>query len=565
MPIIDGAEADRLRKKGLQLKNQRDSKWLPKWKNQRDFLSPNDGQFEGDEQNDGKRRDQRLNNKKPVRAAQIAGAGMSSGMASQARPWFTLQAPEGIPRSNSVQRWLYQVEENMRNTLAKTNLYNILPIAFRSQAVYGTAAISALPHDQDTVRFYHYPIGTYALDVSSDGVVDTFYREFTMTPRQMAQQFGLKNLSPNSQAKAERGEYVNICICHLVEPNADADSSKADKLSKRWRSTYWESGTNDGSVLRQSGFDTFPIMAPRWDVNGNNTYGDGPGDVALGKSQELQLLESDKMRVIQQYARPSVAAPVSMRGQNNNLVPGGVVWVPDNMVGTAYQPTYTPDPNTLPNLRAEINECVNEIEEAFYVDLFLLISQSEGTMTAYEVSQRKEEKMLMLGPVVERNNDELFDPIMDQVFAIMLEQSTPRWMGLLPGEPLIPEPPDELRGVPLTIEYVSILAQAQKAVAVGSIERALQFTGLLVKSGVQDAFDKIDTDEAQEAYYTAIGAPPTMIRDAEMVAAIRQGRFAAQQQQQQMVQAQAVVDGAKTLAETPTGGNTALSALLGTG
>jgi putative ubiquitin-RnfH superfamily antitoxin RatB of RatAB toxin-antitoxin module len=195
--------------------------------------------------------------------------------------------------------------------------------------------------------------------------------------------------------------------------------------------------------------------------------------------------------------------------------------------------------------------------------LFLLISQSEGTMTAYEVSQRKEEKMLMLGPVVERNNDELFDPLMNQVFAVMLEQSMPRWMGLLPGVPLIPPPPEELAGVPLTVEYVSILAQAQKSVAAGSIERALQFTSMLVQSGVQDAFDAIDTDEAQKGYYAAIGAPPIMLRDAKQVEAIRQARAEQAAQQQQMEQAAAMVEGAKTLSETPTGGDTALTALTG--
>jgi hypothetical protein len=563
MPKLAIAEAERLRKKGGQLVKDRDSSWLAKWKNMRDFLAPNDGQFEGDRPNDGERRDRKMNNKRPMRSAQIAAAGMASGMASQARPWFALSAPNGVQESAAIDRWLYEVADAIRLVLSKSNLYNILPQVFHSQAVYGTAAMSALPDDEDVIRFHHYPVGTFALDTSARGVVDTFYREYTMTPRQMAQQFGKDNLSVNVKNAAERGELTPIKVCHLIEPNPDADMQRVDNAAMPWRSTYWEKGGNDGMVLRQSGFSAFPIMAPRWDVNGVNVYGTGPGDVALGKSRELQLLEADKLRVVQQYARPAVTAPLSMRGQAASLVPGGIAWVPDNLVGQSFQPAYTPDPNILPNLRSEINECIAAIAEAFFEDLFLLISQSEGTMTAYEVSQRKEEKMLMLGPVVERNNDELFDPLMNQVFAVMLEQSMPRWMGLLPGVPLIPPPPEELAGVPLTVEYVSILAQAQKSVAAGSIERALQFTSMLVQSGVQNAFDAIDTDEAQKGYYEAIGAPPIMLRDAKQVEAIRQGRAAALQQQQQSEQAMAMVQGAKTLSETPTGGDTALSALTG--
>lgn len=563
MPKITHMEFERVTRKGYQLKLDRDKSWLPKWKDMRDFLSPNDGQFEGDTPNDGRRRDTKMNNKRPMRSAQIAAAGMATGMASQARPWFNLEAPTGVPRTAAVQRWLYEVQESIRAVLAKSNLYNVLPQVFHSQSVYGTAAMSALPDDQDVIRFHHYPVGTFSLDTSSRGVVDTFYREYTMTPRQMAQQFGVENLSVGAKAAAELGNITPLCVCHLIEPNPDADMKRVDNKAMPWRSTYWEKGSADGMVLRQSGFATFPIMAPRWDVNGTNVYGTGPGDVALGKSRELQLLEADKLRVVQQYARPAVVAPISMRGQQNSLVPGGVTWVPDSMAGMAFRPSYTPDPAVLPNLRAEINECIGAIAEAFFEDLFLLISQSEGTMTAYEVSQRKEEKMLMLGPVVERNNDELFDPLMDQVFSVMLEQSTPRWMGLLPGEPLIPPPPEELTGVPLRIEYISILAQAQKAVAVGSIERAVNFTNMLVQAGHQDASDKVDSDVAQELYYTAVGAPPTMMRDAQQVQAIRQGRAQQQAQQQQMEQAMAMANSAKTLAETPTDGDTALNALVG--
>lgn len=563
MPRINLTEAQRVRDKGEQLKKDRDSKWIPKWKHQRDYLAPSDGQFEGDLPNDGKRRDQKMNNKRPTRSAQIMAAGMASGMASQARPWFVVDAPNGVPRTSAVQRWLYQVQESMRAVMAKSNLYNILPQLFHSEGVYGIGCMAALPDEADIVRCYHYPVGTFALDVSARGVIDTFYREYTATARQLAQQFGIDSLSPGAKAAAERGSLEAIYCSHLIEPNPDADMTRADNLSMPWRSTYWEKGSNDGMVLRQSGFESFPIMAPRWEVNGVNVYGTGPGDVALGKSRELQLLEADKLRLVQQIARPAVAAPISMRGQAQNLVPGGVVWVPDQLVGAAFRPTYEPHPAALPNIRGEINECERAISEAFFEDLFLLISQSDGQMTATEVIQRKEEKMLMLGPVVERNNDELFDPLMDQFFAIMLEQSMPRWMGLLPGEPLIPPPPEELRGVPLQIEYVSILAQAQKAVAVGSIERAMQFTGMLVGAGVQDAFDKIDTDEAQAAYYTAIGAPPTMIRDAEQVAMMRQARAQAIQQKMLQEQGTALVNGAKTLAETPTTGDTALAALLG--
>lgn len=562
MPKIDAKEAERLSKKGLQLKAERDEKWLPKWKNQRDYLAPADGQFEGDLKNDGKRRDQRINNQKPVRSAKIGAAGMASGLASQSRPWILIQPPQGVPNNSAVQQWLYSVQQSIHGVLARSNFYNILPQVCHSEMVYGTGAMSALPDDEDVVRFYHYPVGTFALATSARGQIDTFYREYSMTPRQIVQQFGKDNCSAQVKLLAEQGQNTNICVCHLIEPNPDADMAKMDSRSMPWKSTYWEDGKQNECILRQSGFKSFPIMAPRWDVNGVNVYGTGPGDVAIGKSQELQLLEADKMRLVQLYARPSLTAPISIRGQGASTVPGGITWVPDNLVGAAMRPSYEPNPAALVNVRAEIAECEQDISEAFYEDLFLLISQSEGTMTAYEVAQRKEEKMLMLGPVVERNNDELFDPLIDQVFSIMYEASIPYWMGLREGEPLIPPPPEELQGVPLRVEYVSILSQAQKAVAASGIERAIQFTSLLAQAQ-PDAFDKINSDVAQEEYFTAIGVPPTLLRSQDEVDAIRQARAQAQQQQIMAEQAAQMVDSAKTLSETPTTGDSALTAMIG--
>lgn len=556
-------ERERLTKKSFQLKQERDKTWLTKWKDQRDYIAPADGQFEGDQQNSGERRDGKINNPRARRSAQICAAGMASGMTSQARPWFEVAQPEGVPQTIAVRTWLYQVQEAIRNTLSKSNVYSTFPQVFHSEGVYGTGIMAGIPDEQNVVRFKHFPTGTYSLATNDKGEIDTFYRCYKMQPRQMAQQFGIDNLSPQVKIQAENGDMVWIDVHHMIEPNPDADMSKMTNTRMPWKSTYWET-SQDGvrkGILRQSGFRTFPIFPARWDVNGDNVYGTGPGDVALGKAKELQLLEADKLRIVQQLARPAQAAPASLRGQLGNVVPGKIVYMPDALVGLAMKPIYTPDARAPSMVYGEIQNVENSIREAFYEDLFLMISQSDGTMTAYEVAQRKEEKMLMLGPVVERNNSEFLDPLIAWVFDQLVERSVPYWIGLKQGEAPIPPPPEELQGVELKIEYISILAQAQRAVAVGSIERAVQFTGMLVGAGFADAADKLNVDAAQDEYYEAIGAPPTILRGEDEVAALRQARAQQSAAQQAQEQGLALAQGAKTLSETSTDGDTALSAI----
>lgn len=558
-------EAERLHKKYTALKNERDKSWTTVYRDQRAFISPYSGQFEGDITNSGQRRDQKINNPKPIRSSERLAAGMISGMASKSRPWFELLRPKDAPDTMNVRRWIYALQESMRTVLAKSNAYSVMEQTFHSEGVYGTASLSGVPHKDTVIHFTPYPCGSYTLDTNSDGIVDTFARCESMTPRQMAQKFGIENLCPSTRLAAERGDMARVLVYHLIEPNPDADMRYVTSMSMPWRSTYWESsysGETKG-VLRRSGFNSFPIAAPRWNVTDNNVYGTGPGHVALSKSRELQKLESDKMRMISHMANPNRTAPISLKGMGGgSIVPGGINWVPDNLIGVAMQPTYVPRADGVIAVRSEIAECEQDIGEAFFEDLFLMITASDRDMTAYEVARRQEEKISLLGPVIERNETELLDRIITLTFEAMLEQSRPRWMGLLPGQPLIPPPPEELENITLDVGYIGILSQARKAVATSSIERAFDFTARMVQAGFQDAGDKLNPDMAQNEYYDAIGAPPTILRSDEEVAAIRDQRAQQQQQLMAMQQGQALADGAKTLSETPTGGDTALSAVM---
>jgi hypothetical protein len=167
----------------------------------------------------------------------------------------------------------------------------------------------------------------------------------------------------------------------------------------------------------------------------------------------------------------------------------------------------------------------------------MIANDTRSNITAREIQERHEEKLLMLGPVLERLNDELLDPLIDRTFGIMLRRG------------LIPPPPEELQGMELNVEYVSVMAQAMKLTGITSIERFMSFAGNLagVNPGV---LDKVDFDQAVDEYANMVGVPPSMIKDDDTVAKIREQRA---QQQAAMQQAEMAAQGAqtaKTLSET---------------
>jgi len=556
---------EQLDKRLARLKQERDSNWLPEWQELSDYILPRAGRFNTTDVNRGQRRDRKIINPRATFAARTLAAGMHSGMTSPASPWFKLGTPDpGMMKYGPVKEWLYAVETAMREVMARSNLYNVLPKVYGEEGVFGTAAMAALPDERDTVRFYPFTIGSYMIANSDRQQVDTLYREFKMTARQMEQQFGKEALSQTVRNLLDSNSEAWVDVCHATEPNENREQGREDNTNMAYRSVYWEKGGDKDKLLRQSGFQEFPVMAPRWDVLGEDVYGTGPGSECIGSNRAMQLMERRKAEMMEKGVRPPMGAPASLKGQRASILPGGITYLNDMQLGAKFEPLYMVNPAWIGQLRGEIQAEEQIADTAFFVDLFLMISQMDSVRTAYEIATRKEEKMLMLGPVLERQNDDLLDPCIDQVFHLMVEQSIPRWMGLLPGNPLLPPPPKELGNLDLRIEYTSILAQAQRAVEGGSIERAIGFAGT-VANIKQDpsALDLLDTDNALREYFKAVSVPPTLVRSDDAVVAIREQRDQAMQAQQMQQDLGAVIQGAQLLSETDTSGNNALTQLAG--
>jgi hypothetical protein len=208
----------------------------------------------------------------------------------------------------------------------------------------------------------------------------------------------------------------------------------------------------------------------------------------------------------------------------------------------------------LDQLGQYIQRTENRINEALFVDLFRMILDSNNVqpITAREVVERHEEKMMNLGPVLESMNQELHAPLINRTFNIMMRGG------------LIPEPPPDIAQQALDVDFISILAQAQQMVASTTIQQSLGFVGN-VAALFPEVVDVVDIDKTAREYMQANGMPEVCMRSEEDVAAIRQQRQEAQQQQQMAQDMGNLVQGAKVLSDAKLDGNNALTALTGLG
>jgi hypothetical protein len=506
----------------------------PHWQEISSFVSTRTSRHLRSERNRGGKANQKIINETATLALRTLESGMMAGMSSPARPWFALAPldPE-MKKYAPVRDWLDAVTKIMLDAMARSNLYSALPKQYGSLGGYGTGAFGILEDEKEVFRCYPFPVGSFLIDCNSRLNVDTCYREFSMTVKQLVERFGkrdeksgkydMSHFSQSVRNHWDKGDYgVWIPVTHAVESNVEHDKQSLLSKHKAFRNVYYEDGGEKNVVLRESGFDEFPVMASRWHVNGEDTYGTRcPGMDALGSVKGLQLAERRKYQLMDKISNPAMNADAQLRNSGADLLPGGFNWVAGMAMSgnPGLKPVYEPPAQAIQFIREDIADVTERIRRCFYEDLMLMFAQSDRTeITAEEVRERHSEKLLVLGPMMEQQNDDLFDPCIDRIFNTMLRRGK------------FPPPPPEIQGQQLRVEYISIMAQAQKLVGVSSLERFVGFVGQVAQFN-PSVLDKVNTDAAIEEYGIMTGVTGKIIVSAEDVAIVRENSSSARQSQ----------------------------------
>ena len=544
------------------------------WRELGDYYVPRRPRFFVQDRNRGDRRSQKIIDGGPRFAARTLASGLHAGLTSPARPWMKLTTPDpDLAEFQPVKEWLHTVTRRMLDLFLKSNLYNALPILYGDLGVFGTAAMAELEDGPDVMRCYTHPIGSYVVGLDARGLASTFAREYQLTVEQVVEQFGMVTGSPRDidwsrlsvhvKSLYDQAHYQAPIDCvWIVTPNRAYNPRRLEaRDALPWRSCHYESGRADADFnertgfLRESGFRTFPVLVPRWDVTGEDTYGtDSPGISALGDCKQLQDMQKKKAKAIAKAIDPALTGPHSLRTQQTSLVSGHITYSDDREGQKGLRPIHEVRLEGLQHLMLDMNEVRGRVDEYFYKNMFLMLAASDRRgaqpITAREVEERHEEKLLQLGPLLERLNDELLDPLIDRTFAIMLEAGG------------IPTPPDELRGLDLKVEYVSILQQAQKLIGVVGQDRFLSSAGALLEA-FPEVRHKINAFEVLNSYGDMLGVSPKIIRTDEDAQARADAEAQASQAAQQAEQLQRVGQAAHALGTTPVGTGSALDAVVG--
>jgi hypothetical protein len=536
--------------------------WIVDWEEEGDYFLPGAVRRRAGDRRKGAATGAAVNSV-GILACRTQTAGIMSGLTSPARIWYQLGVPDlALMRWGPVKTWLHLVAEAMFRVFARSNLYQVLPSIYAALGAFGTACMIEEEDAQDLVRFYPWTTGTYFLAASARLTIDTGYRRLQLTVSQLIEKFGIDNVSPRVRRLAEQRQWDQIVeVVRVIEPNRDRQHGKLDASGMPVTSAWFEyNGDKSDAMLQVKGFRENPIMAPRWDAVGEDAYGRGPGWHALADCRMLQQYERRGGEITDALTEPPLASSAQLDGAYP--LPGEVVKVGMAGAQSALQAIYQPHPTAVTVVDAKIQRLENRVNALWYADLWLSLTRDEGgqPITAREVAERHEEKLLQLGPALVRTYNELLDPTIERTFAMMVRASMPYWAQGETG-PYFPPPPEELHGLPLRVEYISPLAIAQKLVGIAADERLAGFVGN-VYAVKPDIVDKLDWDRMVEGYAERTSANPDIIVPQDKVDQVRADRAKQQQQQQQLAQLPDAAKSAQVLSQTDINGDSALNRLL---
>jgi hypothetical protein len=520
--------------------------------------------------------------------------GMVGNIVPRNIQWFALEIPGKLnfPRTSGmrawngervdsypqVQKWLQESTDVIYSAFNRSNFYDVVPEFISDGATCGTASM-VVEEDIRNARINFVIPHFRECFIAEDqfGQVDTNYRVYKMTLRQLAQKFGyeqMKTLEPNFEHEYKSNYEAEREVLHAVYPREDYEPWRIDKYGKKWASmwVYRKGGKlltvsgavaslagNEEQLAIEGGYDTKPIITWRWRKNSDEIYGRGPAHDAWVSIALDNQMGRTNLVTAQKAAEPPLVAYSDLRNAIQRG-PNGVTYVESNRgdIRLRAPMELTTGVKSLP-FTVEYQDRVKAvINQYFHTDVFMMMSQlqkqgNQSRMVTEQVMELQGEKAAILGTRVGNLQSEALNPLIERVYSI--EAAAGR----------IPTPPDillEAAHEPVLVQYLGPLSQAQtRLTKVRSITSFLQLATQVAQ------FDPsvphyVNSEGTLRILGDAVGLPVECLRTPKEIMQINQAIAKNAQQERMAETVPQLAKAAASLSKAPESGSI-LKELLG--
>lgn len=523
--------------------------------------------------------------------------GMVGNLCSRNQPWFALELPGkfNFPRTSKmrswtgervdsypqVQQWLQDCQTVMYSAFNRSNFYDVVTEFISDGATCGTAHM-VIEEDvpRGTIVFQVPHFRECFIAENQFGQVDTDYRVFKQTLRQLEQKFSwdkMCSIEPNFKRDYESNMHSERDVLHAIYPRKDYEPQRIDAKGKRWESewVYCRGGKilvpgkmttaladSKNVIAEEGGYDSMPMISWRWRKNSDEVYGRGPAHDAFVSIAKINQMARTNLVTGQRAAEPPLVAYSDLRGPIQRD-PNGITYIESNRGDIRTRAPMPLNGTGVQNLPFNIefqDRVVAVINEHFYTDVFQKFSQLAGAsntsrMVIDQVQELQGEKAAILGTRVGNLQSEAFDPLIARVYSIEAEA------GRIPSPPQILL--ESIHG-PVEVQYLGPLAQAQtRLTTVRSITSFLQLTAQVAQMD-PTIIHAINAPQILRTLRDAVNAPVDVVYDEKTFAAILQKLNQRAQQEQTADVVPKMAKAAAALSKSPESGSI-LKELMGGG
>jgi hypothetical protein len=499
----------------------------------------------------GEKRQQRIYDSTGVTANELLAASWHGMATNPASKWFSLRmVDDDLMEDDGVKKWLADVEKKLyaRMYAPGTNLVPAQAEFYLQLGAFGTAVMFCGRTNKGGLLFQCRSLAECYIAENADGVIDTLFRFFTYTVRQCVEEWGLANVSAKTRKLHDDKKYDDpVEICHAVYPR-QVEAGKRGKRNMPWASIYFEK-TACHRLGKESGFPNFPYIVARWEKAAGEVYGRSCGMEALPDVKMLQTMMVENIKCLQKMAQPvRYLRDDGVTGQVRTIPGATNFWRGNPNEGIMLEPTT----DKLPVVHEEMDNLRNRIRTIFNNDTMQIVDERE--MTLGEARMRRIERLRLQGPNVGRLSSEMLGPFIELVYAD-LDRS---------GE--IPDAPDAIDGQPVTVEFVSPLANAQKQEELGGFMQLFEYLAPAGELAAGALKRKLNMDRTIDYLADTLNVNPDLFNTDEEMAAIDQQDKQMANAMQAVPMADAANKGAgavKQLADAHAGGGIDMKQLAG--
>lgn len=474
-----------------------------------------------------------LMSSEPVLIRRELGNTIQSMLRPESQDWFGIHlTDEEGDEDNANRRWLEWMTKVQRRAMyhAPAHFTEATKEADHDWVTFGQTVIEIdVRQDQPSLIYRCGHLRDHAWSENAYGEVDTVYREWKPTARQVAQLFP-KTAHQKVLDAAKKEPDTRINCCRVVMPREAYGGPEYKRTPKAPFVSIYVDKDND-VLLEEAPRLWNPFVIPRWQTVSGSQYGwspcTGPGlaDARTLQSVVRVLLESGEKAV-----DPPLVATQDVVRSDINIYAGGITWVDseyDERLGEALRPL-SQDRSGFP-VGLEIADRLHRVlNEGFFLDKMRL-PQDQGKMTAFEVRKRLEEHIRSATPILAPAEDEYSNRVCERTFEALTAMKA-----FGPAEDF----PPGLRNKDIRYEFTSPIRDLADELLSQQLVETVEIIGTVAKIKPEQV-ERVDWDEATKDALKGRKIPAKWLKDDKAFAA----KKAEMMKAQQMAQGMAAIQG----------------------